>query len=109
MTGRPGIIHCFPSCAIRLLLTQFVLLALFIGPAPARAQVLYGSLTGTVTDSAGAVIPNAAVTVTNQGTGEVRATQSDAQGNYELLDVLPGAYTVSVKVAVVASMFPGLG
>jgi hypothetical protein len=102
MSGRPGVNHCFPSCAIRLLLTQFVLLAIFFGATSAHAQVLYGSLTGTVTDSAGAVIPNAAVTVTNQGTGEVRATKSDAQGNYELLDVLPGAYTVSVKVAAFA-------
>jgi Carboxypeptidase regulatory-like domain len=102
MSARPGVNHRSPSCAIRLLLTQFVLLAIFFGPTSAHAQVLYGSLTGTVTDSAGAVIPNAAVTVTNQGTGEVRATKSDAQGNYELLDVLPGAYAISVQVPAFA-------
>ena len=102
MSGRPGVNHRFLSCANRLLLTQFALLAIIFGSTSAHAQVLYGSLTGTVTDSAGAVIPNAAVTVTNQGTGEIRATKSDPQGNYELLDVLPGAYTVSVQVPAFA-------
>jgi hypothetical protein len=61
-----------------------------------RAQVLYGSLTGTVQDKSGAVISGATVTVTDQGTGEVRTAATNGSGDYSFLDVLPGAYTVSV-------------
>jgi Carboxypeptidase regulatory-like domain/TonB dependent receptor len=42
------------------------------------------------------VIPSAAVTLTNQGTGEVRNATADAVGLYNFVDVLPGTYTVSV-------------
>jgi hypothetical protein len=62
----------------------------------ASAQVLYGSITGAVTDKTGAVIPGVAVTLTNQGTAAVRSTTTDGSGNYLLPDVLPGTYTISV-------------
>jgi hypothetical protein len=75
-----------------------ILTLLAVGGA-ARAQVLYGSLTGTVTDKTGAVVPNVGVTVSNQGTGEVRTAKADGLGNYDILDVLPGTYTVSVAPA----------
>jgi hypothetical protein len=72
------------------------LFALFLGNSAAHAQVLYGSLTGTVTDKTGAVIPGVTVTLTNQDTGAVHGTKADGSGNYSLLDVLPGPYTISV-------------
>jgi hypothetical protein len=71
-------------------------LVLSFGNNTAFAQVLYGSITGTVTDKAGAVVPNAVLTITSQGTGETRNTRANGVGDYLLLDVLPGAYTVSV-------------
>jgi hypothetical protein len=74
----------------------FLLAALAL-PRIGSAQVLYGSLTGTVTDKSGAVVPNAAVTLTNQGTGAVRTTSTGPQGNYRLLDLLPGTYTLSLQ------------
>ena len=43
---------------------------LFREHAPLNAQILYGSITGTVSDKTGAVIPGVTVTITNQGTGE---------------------------------------
>jgi hypothetical protein len=61
-----------------------------------NAQVLYGSITGTVSDTAGAVIPGVAVTITDQGTKAVRSTTANGQGTYLFIDVLPGVYTVSV-------------
>ena len=57
--------------------------AMAIAVPTARAQVLYGSITGTVTDASGAVIPAITVTVTNQGTGEVRTTKSNVFGPAE--------------------------
>ena len=66
----------------------------FLGMA--RGQVLYGTLTGTVQDPTGAMVPGVSVTITNQGTGEVRTEKANASGAYSFLDVLPGAYTVSV-------------
>lgn len=71
-------------------------LMLFVGMGAARAQVLYGSLTGTISDKSGAVVSNASVTATNQGTGEVRSASTNAQGEYAFRNLLPGAYTVSV-------------
>jgi hypothetical protein len=72
-----------------------LLTAIVCGTA-AHAQVLYGSVTGTVTDKTGAVIPNVAVTITNQQTGEVRAAKANGTGSYTLLDVLPGTYALSI-------------
>jgi hypothetical protein len=77
----------------RLAGAALVLLLLSI---PASAQIIYGSLTGTITDKSGAVIPGTSVTITNQGTGDVRSSTANSIGGWEILDVLPGVYTVSV-------------
>jgi hypothetical protein len=82
--------------ALRRLLLAFALLALFLGSSAANAQVLYGSITGAVSDKTGAVIPGATVTLTNQGTGEARSSIASDTGAYTILDVLPGAYTINV-------------
>lgn len=56
-----------------------------------------GSITGTVTDATGAVVPNATVTVRNQNTGEERTVQTDSSGVY-LVPTLPvGTYRVEAK------------
>lgn len=59
------------------------------------AQSNTGSITGVVTDQAGAVVPNATVTVTNQGTNENRTVQSDTEGRYEVPGLPNGVYTVA--------------
>jgi hypothetical protein len=55
------------------------------------------TITGQVTDSTGAVIPNATVTVINKETGAKRTVQTDGQGQYQVAPLQPGAYTVSVE------------
>lgn len=55
------------------------------------------SITGTVLDPSGAVIPGATVTITNNATGTERTTVSDAQGGYTIPQVTPGTYKVSAK------------
>jgi Carboxypeptidase regulatory-like domain len=64
---------------------------------PVQAQVLYGSVSGTVTDSSGAVIPGAKVTATNDSTGLSRTDASDASGLYRLLDLPEGTYTLTIS------------
>ena len=65
---------------------------------PLHAQVLYGSLTGTVKDQSGAVIPGATVTITNSQTGQTREGTSDTSGTYSILNVLEGTYDLSIKM-----------
>src|ERR1039458_3409438 len=95
MSGRPDMNHRFNAVAIRTLLA-FALLTICFGSMTVNAQILYGSITGAVSDMTGAVIPGVAVTLTDQGTGAVRSTTADNSGNYLILNVLPGVYTVAV-------------
>src|SRR5262245_46532220 len=53
---------------------------------------------GTVTDSKGAVVPNATVTLKNKGTGVERTTQTDSNGNYQVAALPVGTYSIEVKV-----------
>jgi len=75
----------------RTLISLFVLL---VFATAAFAQSNTGSITGVVTDPNGAVVPNAAVTVTNQGTNEKRTAQTDGEGRYEVPGLPNGIYTV---------------
>ena len=54
------------------------------------------SLNGTVTDTSGAVVPNARVSVTNQGTGVVSVSQTDASGAYLFPSLPIGVYRIEV-------------
>lgn len=62
------------------------------------AQSATTSLHGTVFDAKGAVIPNATVTLSDPQTGSSRTTTSDAQGEYQFLQIPPATYSVSVAV-----------
>jgi hypothetical protein len=71
----------------------FVFLVLVLGLAgQASAQNVYGSITGTVTDSSGAAISDASVVLTNLDNGEKHSIQSDSSGNYTFVNILPGRY-----------------
>src|SRR5262245_28410976 len=63
----------------------------------ARAQVLYGSVIGSVTDTAGGSVPGASVRLTNTGTNQTREVTSDENGNFIFTSVPGGTYSVSVK------------
>jgi outer membrane receptor protein involved in Fe transport len=62
-----------------------------------RAQVLYGSVVGVLTDPSGAAVPNAAVRLTDQATGLVREGTSDGEGRYSLISLPPGTYDLAVR------------
>ena len=56
------------------------------------AQTIRGTLTGTVTDSSGAVVPGATVTATNGATGVADSAVTNQQGSYTLPLLPPGTY-----------------
>jgi hypothetical protein len=56
-----------------------------------------GSIGGTVTDTFGALIPNASVTVQSQGTSESHTTRTDASGIYLVPSLPVGTYRIEVK------------
>lgn len=62
----------------------------------ADAQVLYGTVVGTVEDPSGAAVPGAAVTLTNAETGAAREVKADEQGRYTIANVVPGTYNMDV-------------
>lgn len=57
----------------------------------------YGSVTGTVTDPTGAVVPGAAVTATQPGTGQVLRTTSSAAGGYAFSSLAPSVYNITAR------------
>ena len=61
------------------------------------AQTVTGTIRGTVLDSSGSVVPNAAIIVTNQDTGVIRNSASTGDGVYTIPSLLAGKYTVEAK------------
>ncbi|HEY9137597.1 MAG TPA: TonB-dependent receptor, partial [Terriglobus sp.] len=64
---------------------------------PALAQVQNGTITGTITDPTGAIIPDAAVTVTSKSTGLVLHGKTNSSGLYTFPQLNLGSYTVTVE------------
>jgi hypothetical protein len=62
----------------------------------ARAQVSGATLTGTVTDPSGAVVPKAEIAIKGVATGVTREVVTDNAGFYSVPNLLPGSYEVSI-------------
>jgi len=91
------------DCGFPAILTRCAffaaLLALIAVLCPNRlsAQELAATLSGTVTDSSGAVIPRATVTISlNDAGGVSRVVETDAEGNFTATNLRAGNYTVTV-------------
>jgi hypothetical protein len=75
------------------------LLLLYVSLAiQGSAQVNTASLTGQVTDTAGAVIPNVSVTVKNKATAAERSTTTDSSGYYTFASLPVGLYSVTIEL-----------
>ena len=65
----------------------------------ADAQVLYGSVSGSITDQSGAAVAKAHVIVTNRATSVTREADSDETGRYRITDVPPGDYDLKITAS----------
>ncbi len=74
-----------------------VLLSMLVLGVALSGQSTTGTLTGTVVDTQGAVIPGALVTTTNEATGEQRKTVTNAEGYFTITALPTGAYTANVS------------
>jgi hypothetical protein len=77
-------------------LLSFIVAVLLLCAGPGMAQSTYGSLTGTVVDSSGAVEAGATVTLTNVGTAEKQTQATGDTGLYSFVNLYPGQYRVTV-------------
>ncbi len=74
-------------------------LVLAFRPAAGWSQNVYGTIAGTVTDSSGAAIGDAAVTLTNLDTGAARSMKTNTLGNYTFVNILPARYKLEGEKA----------
>ena len=84
-----------PRCWSALVVAALVT---FLAGSPADAQVLYGSIVGNVTDSTGAAVPGATVTIEQAETKLTRELVADAAGAYHFTAVPSGTYSVTVAM-----------
>lgn len=81
----------------KLISTFAALLLVTIFTTVALAQVTGGRVSGTVTDSTGAVIPGTTITIRSKTTGQVLTTQTTGAGAYEFPNVPVGEYTITIE------------
>ena len=79
-----------------LILLSFALAVSIVFASQVRAQVAGATLSGTINDPSGAVVPKAQVSARNTATGVTRAATTDSAGFYSIPNLLPGNYEVSV-------------
>lgn len=75
------------------------LVLVLIAGSWANAQVLYGTVAGTVTDSTGAVVAKADIKAVNLATGLVLTSVSNGDGTYSVSNMLPGSYNVTIAAS----------
>ncbi len=82
----------------RMLWTLFVSVGLLVSASLSLyGQNTYGSIAGAVTDTSGATITDANVTLTNLGTSEKRTQSSGSDGLFTFVNLFPGQYRVDVE------------
>jgi len=81
----------------RLLIASLVATLVLVSAKPGWCQNVYGTIAGTVSDSSGASVAAATVTLTNMDTNEKHNMATDASGNYTFVNILPGKYKVEAE------------
>ena len=88
----------FTMPRFRVIMCRAVVLWLLIGSI-ANAQSIYSTLTGIVSDPSGAVVPQAKVTLKNEGSGDVRRSTTNDEGYFTFASVPVGSYELSVEAS----------
>ncbi len=86
--------HWIYRALVAILLT---ILVSCVGRVDAQIAVTTATLSGTVTDPAGAIIPEAAVTLTSPERGINRSYTANGQGHYAFSQLPPGTYTLAIQ------------
>jgi hypothetical protein len=101
--------ECASWHALSLALLGLAVLSVMQAPAWAQGETT-SAIIGQVTDTTGAVVPDATVTITNQETGLKRTAKTDNGGRLNFPQLKPGTYTVRVVEPQQAdNVFSGLG
>lgn len=84
--------------------TKFLAVAMFclllgVGNIFAQSQGSTGSITGVVSDSTGAIVPNATVTLTSQATNQTQTATTSSDGIYRFVLLQPGKFSVKTSAA----------
>ena len=96
--GRENLLPKHVHAVAKALRNLSLLLAITVISASwAFAQLTTADILGTVTDATGAIVPNAAVIITNLGTNEKRTGQTNNAGDYSFALLPVGHYSVSIK------------
>ena len=83
-----------------MLKTLLLLPALILASvAPAFAQAASASISGTITDAQGGVLPGVTLTVTNAESGVVRTSVTEGDGKYRVAGLNPGRYNMNAGLA----------
>ncbi|HXP11395.1 MAG TPA: TonB-dependent receptor, partial [Acidobacteriaceae bacterium] len=72
-------------------------LVILLSPARLPGQQATTSLSGTISDASGALVPSATVTITRGSTGETQKTTASARGLYRFEQLTPGTWTIKVN------------
>ena len=75
----------------------YILFALLLLSLPAKSQTITGSITGTVTDPNGGIIPGATVTLLDEKTNSTRNDLTNGEGRFNFTAVQPGVYTLRIE------------
>ncbi len=83
---------------VRFVLSLVLVTLPFVSSETLRAQAAGATLSGTITDASGSVLPHAKIHIKNTVTGQSTEVQSDSSGNYSVQGLIPGDYEISVSV-----------
>ncbi|HUQ92680.1 MAG TPA: carboxypeptidase-like regulatory domain-containing protein [Bryobacteraceae bacterium] len=88
------------NCCTRMFIgAALPLLLLLASTGPATAQIISGTISGTVVDATDAAVVGASVTLINKGTQAIRETKADQAGLFGFASVQPGMYTLRISAA----------
>lgn len=92
----------------RFFFSASLLFAFFLVPISTYSQTAdTGVVRGTVSDKAGAVVPDASATLTNTGTNESKTVATNSSGEYVFPNVAPGNYNLKIsKAGFAVTSFP---